>query len=47
MKASEDFITTKYNIFLFDLKQKKQQTQQASATAALGQAPPLTGGGYQ
>ena len=36
MKASEDFVTTKYNIFLLELKQKKQQTQQAGATDALG-----------
>ena len=46
MKLLEDFATTKYNIFLFDLKQKKKQTQQAGTTAAMGQvAPSITTGG--
>ena len=43
MKLLEDFATTKYNIFLFDLKQKKKQTQQAGTTAAMGQVAKSSG----
>ena len=35
----EDFVTTKYNIILFDIEQKQKQKAQSTSIAALGEAP--------
>jgi hypothetical protein len=35
----EDFVTTKYNIILFDIEQKQKQKAQSTSIASLGEAP--------
>jgi len=36
MHLLDDFVTTKYNIFLLEIKKQKKKTSQASVIAAAG-----------
>ena len=40
MRLLDDFVTTKYNIFLFELRKQQKKSAQAGALGSTAAAPP-------